>query len=159
MQTPKGLIPNKRRRRYPVASFGPEMMAALKKGAVETVTLKFPNLKAATFFHHRIHTLRAAMREENHPDAELVARARAMKVWGAKLGKDYETDFKGEKACHVVIQPNDAQFADVMKEAGVEVPQVVVALTPAEGEALKVLENPEPPPSADPYADFKGGDA
>src|SRR5262245_18500354 len=121
MSSPKNLIPSKRRGRYPVSSFGPEMMAALKEGAVDRVVLKFPNLKTATFFHHSLHTLRAAMRAENHPDAELVSRARASKIWGARLGEGFADDFKGEKGCNVVIQPNDAQFGEAPQEAGVEV--------------------------------------
>lgn len=143
-----------KKRRYPVSSFGPELMAALKKGAVETVTLKFPNLKTATFFHHRLHTLRAAMRDEGHPDAQLVSRARAVKLWGTKLGKEYEDDHQGNRACHVVIQPNDAQFNEALKEAGIEVETPQLPLTPVETEALKSLEIP----TLDPYADFKGSD-
>lgn len=157
MKIPNSLLPAKRKRRYPVSSFGPEMMAALKKGAVEKLVLKFPNLKAATFFHHRLHTLRSAMREEQHPDAELVSRARASKVWGAKLGEEYANDFKGLKACHIVIEPNDAQFNAVLAEAGVTVEAPQVALTQTEQAALAPLEV-APPVAGDPYADFKGGD-
>lgn len=143
------LTPKKpsRKRRYPVSSFGPELMAALKKGAVEKVELKFPSMKAAIFFQHRIHTLRSMMREENHPDAELVSRARTARHW------DAANDPKGEKGCSLIIQPNDIQFRSIVEAAGVSVEVPLLPLTTEESLAL----DPHLSPS-DPYKDFKGED-
>lgn len=151
--------PAKKKRRYPVSSFGPAMMAALKKGAVEKVVLKFPNLKSATFFHHRLHLLRAAMREENHSESALVSRARATKEWGEKLGPAFADDVRGLRACHIVIQPNDDQFNSVLEEAGIDVKPPQIKLNETEEEALAPLINePGETLPMDPYANFKGGD-
>lgn len=136
-------------RRYPVSSFGPEIMAALVKGSKERIVLQFPNQAAAITFQHRIHTLRSSMRKEDHPACELVSRARASRVYGKKLGPEYADDPDGKRACHLVIQPNDLQFADVVKAAGVEIDPPKVDVTEEGAAALAPFMAP------DPYADFK----
>lgn len=151
--------PPSKKRRYPVASFGPEIMAALVKGSTERVVLKFPTNAAATQFQHRVHTLRSMMREENHPNTALVARARCSRVWGAKLAdlhpndsemKQYENDHRGQRCCHLVIQPNDIQFAAILKEAGVEVAPPEIIDPPVDTGALNEMIVP-----SDPYKEFK----
>lgn len=159
--------------RYPVSSFGPELMAVLLKGANEVICLKFPNLNKATYFQHRIHTLRSSMRKEGHPLAELVSRAKFKRVWGAKLYEHYKDekykefleDHKGARCCHIIVQPNDIEFGDILTEAGVEVPKPKIpdpAPLPSEpSPALPGVTEIElnGPAFEDPYADYKGGDS
>lgn len=168
---PEGLPPKPtKKKRYPVSSFGPELMAVLLKGATESFTLKFPNNNKATFFQHRIHTLRAAMRNEGHELAEAVSRTRFKRVWGPRLaahlgseaGKPFENDHKGEKGSYILVQPADSEFKDVLDEAGVKVeaPKIDTADLPAAAAAellgVEIQENT--PAFFDPYADYKGGE-
>lgn len=147
--------PPKKKRRYPVSSFGPEVMAALIKGSQEKVILKFTNadgksaMTKAIYLQHRIHTLRAMMREENHEHAELVTRARTSRMWGAKVGEAHAPDHKGEKYVELHIYPNDSQFASIFAEAGVELPEIKIEPSEEGKTALEEFTLP------DPYKDFK----
>lgn len=153
--------PTKKTRRYPVSSFGPEIMAALIKGSNEKVILKFRKdgtrsaMTQAIYLQHRIHTLRAMMRTEGHDSSELVSRARTSRVWGEKVDHTHKDDVKGEQYVELHIYPNDSQFESVFKEAGVDVPEVKVDLAPDQEAALEELTSD--PAFADPYKDFKPG--
>ena len=117
--------------RYPVESFGPELMAVLLKGSREKVILRFEGpdgegKRRAHSFHRRIHTLRSKMREENHPDHALAARALCSIYWGARAVTEgaptsWAPDFSGRMGALIVIRPRDSEFDDVLKQAGVEV--------------------------------------
>ena len=135
--------------RYPVTSFGPELMAILLKGAREKVSIPCPDQRFMKHLQMRLQMLRGAMAREKHPQYNLVTRARTTRQW-SPLGKDLE--------CVLVVQPNDAQFTDALRAAGVSVT--------SNDEDL--LRHPEPLPSpsldpvvddeptSDPYARFKG---
>lgn len=166
---PDGLPPKPPRvRRYPVASFGPELMAVLLKGATEPITLKFPNNKQATFFQHRIHTLRASMRIEGHAMAEAVSRTRFRRIWGERLyehlkgsnpelAETFKNDHKGEKAAYILVQPTDAEFKTILEEAGVKIETPAIDVPDVPGlEGVEVETNTSP--FIDPYKDYKGGD-
>lgn len=122
--------------RYPVESFGPELMAVLLKGSREKVILKFEGAegagkKQAHAFHRRIHTLRSKMREEDHPDFNLAARALVSIFWGAratqeggdKVPVEWASDIAGKRGAIIVLRPRDSEFDDILKQAGVEVPK------------------------------------
>jgi hypothetical protein len=94
------------------------------------------------------------MAREKHPNFALVTRARTSRHWDTTHGKDTN--------CVLVIQPNDIQFADLIKKAGVEVDDEHVrdllddAIVPliAPGEPTKFSLDDEI--AHDPYAKFKG---
>ncbi len=116
--------------RYPLASFGPELMEVLLKGARERVEIPFPDHRTMAFFQMRIQMLRGAMARESHPQYPLAARARTSRTW----------DFAGgdkDKNCILVIQPNDYQFRDILSGIGI---------TP-QPHTEDLLTDPPPPPT------------
>ena len=50
------------------------------------------------------------MFREHHPQYSLVTRARTSRTWDP-TDKDHN--------CVLIVQPNDSQFADIMKNAGI----------------------------------------
>jgi hypothetical protein len=88
----------------PVDSFGPNLQAVLRKGANVEVKINFPTPELALRFRHRIHTLRAAMKRENHPDWQQLYRC------GIYI------DPKDTKA--LIIAPRDSEFNEALKDAG-----------------------------------------
>lgn len=141
----------------PVSSFGPELLETLLRGAVERVEIPCDSMEQMMFLQLRLQTLRGAMKRESHPQYALVSRARTSRKW------DHEAfPMEGRKApmhatgCVLVIQPNDAQFRDILSRAGIK---------PTEN-AQDILENPHETPlsppliempvsPSDPYARFK----
>lgn len=117
--------------KYPISSFGPELMAFLVKSGQEKVTLKFEGdrgYKEANRFRRRVHTLRQRMREENHSDYIVASRAIVSIFWGNEAiphgaPAEWVDDFNHHKGALVIGRPHDADFGDVLKAAGVEVPQ------------------------------------
>lgn len=120
--------------RYPLASFGPELMEILLKGARERVEIPCPDHRTMAFLQMRIQMMRGAMARENHPQYSIAARARTARTW------DFESKDKNKK-CVLVIQPNDYQFRDILAGAGI-VPQ------PHTEDLL--IDAPPPPTPADP---------
>lgn len=105
MSTPKS--------KYPIESFGPELMEVLlKAGKGETVTLEFPARKDARRFQMRLHQLRGRMRALDHPDWKIVCRARTSLKWVG--GAD--------EPATLTISPYDSEFGDVLKKAGISKP-------------------------------------
>jgi len=98
--------------RYTVSSFGPELMAVLLKGARERIEIPCPDQRTMKFIQMRLQMLRGAMYRERHQQYELVTKARTSRTWD-KADKD--------KNCILVVAPNDSQFADIFRRAGVEV--------------------------------------
>jgi hypothetical protein len=90
-------------------------MAILLKGATERVEIPCPSLKVMMALQMRIQMLRGAMNRENHPQYTLATRARTSRTW------DRDADPKGERTSVLVVQPNDAQFNDILTKAGVTV--------------------------------------
>lgn len=140
------------RSRYPVSSFGPELMAVLLKGAREEVRIPCRDAKQAQHLQARIHALRGAMNREKHPQYELSTRARTARDW--KIGEDGKA-----KDFALIIRPNDSQFADIIKAAGIEVTderdlleETAPPLTPKDP---STQPDPEPTNPRDIYGDFK----
>jgi hypothetical protein len=96
--------------RYTVNSFGPELMAVLLKGARERVEIPCPDQRTMKFIQMRLQMLRGAMYRERHPQYDLVTRARTSRTWQ-----------KGDsdKNCVLVVAPNDSQFSDIFRRAGI----------------------------------------
>lgn len=134
--------------RYPVSSFGPELLAILLKGARERVEIPCENQRTMMHLQMRLNMLRGAMGREKHAQYPLVTRARTSRTWDAARGKDAN--------CVLVVQPNDVQFAPAIKRAG-------ITLTGSERNILDdVVDDPMGPATApedalplDPYAKFK----
>jgi hypothetical protein len=97
--------------RQPVSSFGPQLLAALLKGAVEKVEIPCPDQRTMQWLQLRIQTLRGAMEREGHPQYALVTRARTARSWNQKKGLDVD--------CKLIIQPHDSQFSDILTKAGI----------------------------------------
>jgi hypothetical protein len=115
--------------RYNVTSFGPELMAVLLKGSRERVEIPCPDHRTMKFIQMRLQMLRGAMYREGHEQYNLVTRARTARTW--------DPDDK-DKNCVLVVAPNDSQFAEIFKRAGIEV-------TPHDRDLLDGVEAPEAP--------------
>lgn len=139
--------------RYPVSSFGPELLAALLKGSVERVEIPCPSMRVMMALQMRIQMLRGAMARENHEQYALVTRARTSRTW------DKEKDPKGDRTSVLVIQPNDSQFTDLITKAGVDVTTAHRDLLEDQPAPTDVPTDPstEPPSTTtlNPYDRFK----
>lgn len=119
------------RTKYPLESFGPELMAALLKGGLERIVIPFfgpEGKKKAHNFQRRIHTMRRRMADVQHPNYMVATRARVSLFWGESAYKidpkqflDFKEDYNGHRGAVIVIQPHDMEFRDVLTKAGVEV--------------------------------------
>lgn len=135
--------------RYPVASFGPELMEILLRGAREKVDIPCPNQRFMKHLQARIHMLRGAMAREKHHDYGLVTHARTSRSWNKEKGVDVD--------CVLTIRPNDSQFTEVLAAAG------IVPSKPTHdilNDAPLPARPPDPsiessPPSSNPYERFK----
>lgn len=130
--------------KYPVSSFGPELMAFLIRAGRERIMLTFASQqvpeeegseklewdgsgkKKAHAFQRRIHTLRRRMQDEKHPDYRFAARARVSIFWGPNAvlegaPKEWINDHKGDRGAIIVGRPHDTEFGDALKAAGVDV--------------------------------------
>ena len=106
-----------------VESFGPELLAAILKGATAPFTLEM-SYKFGVRFRQRIHQLREAMRVAKHEKYSLVARTRVSIEWPdgcqvIKTGRHVVPVDRNVK-CKVTIQPNDTEFGDILIAAGIE---------------------------------------
>ena len=122
--------------RYPVSSFGPELMALLIKGSREEVKVPCESRQQMRALQQRIHMLRGAMAREKHNLYSVVTRARTSQNW--------QIDEATGKPCSfaLFVRPQDSQFADILNKAGVKP-------TDADGELL--LDSALPPePSNEP---------
>lgn len=108
------------RNKYPIESFGPELMTALVKGGKEGLELRFETKTLAHRFQQRVHMLRQRMREESHPDYTVASRAVVSLLWGPKSEvKEWDEDHMGKKGALIRIRPRDSEFGQVLKNAGV----------------------------------------
>lgn len=116
--------------KFPIESFGPQLMAALVGGGRSRLIIPFEGplgKKLAHNFQRRIHMLRSRMRELNHPDYIVAARAKATILWGEKAAdadpkfEDWRIDFDGRRGAIIVIAPRDSEFEEVLAKAGVGV--------------------------------------
>lgn len=118
----------KKPRKAPVSSFGPEVLATLLRGARERFEVSLPYNEAISF-HLRLHSLRRAMREEQHPQLSIVERVTVSVVWGEKAGfpavpqrynsrnVPYPEDRK--TPAKLIVQPHDLRFRNALTRAGV----------------------------------------
>lgn len=118
----KPFIPIKSKPR-PVESFGPEILAALLRGATEPLVLPMP-YKLGVRFRLRVHQLREAMRCTNHEKYKLCARVRVTIEWplGTPTEKSGRHIIPSDRntMCVVTLKPNDTEFADLLLSAGID---------------------------------------
>lgn len=117
---PRNLRPPK-----PVESFGPELFQALVEGSKREVKFNLPYDKAIRF-RLRVNQLREAMRKSNHSQYTAVSQARITIKWPEDTPtKKYPGGsiwpVNRQVMCEVYIKPNDSEFRDVLKSAGVSV--------------------------------------
>lgn len=138
--------------RYRVSSFGPELLAVLVKGAAERVEIPCPSMRVMMALQMRLQMLRGAMGRENHPQYELVTKARTSRTW------DPSSPRSDPKNCILVVQPNDHQFADILDAAGIKVTEhtadLLAETTPDTPSDPSLAPSVAPPPN-DPYWKFK----
>lgn len=109
--------------RFPTSSFGAELQATLREGANKELRIKFSSEALATRFIHRLNSLRAAMKREQHSDWEQLYRC--------GVHRDPQDRAK------IILAPRDSEFRAAIKESGVDltapVPEVseYVIKTPA----------------------------
>lgn len=135
-----------RKAKAPLSSFGPELMQALVAGGRGRVVIPFAEKAKAHSFQRRIHTLRARMRDEDHKDYDVAARAKVSLYWGhraveAKLAPggreaDFKDDDRGRLGAWIVIAPQDSEFAEALAAA---------KITTSDVHAPKVEEEVEVP--------------
>lgn len=109
----------KTKTRYPIESFGPELMAALVAGGQRRVEIPFENKKMAVRFQMRIHMLRNRLREADHPNWKIAARARTSLRWRDMVKPEWAGDKEGNKGAVLVIYPHDSDFTDALAKAGI----------------------------------------
>lgn len=108
--------------RYPVASFGPELMAALVKGAETRIEIHLETAREMQWLQQRIHMLRGAMGKEKHPNYTLAQRARTSRQWDEPEGTPRTgKPTKSARNFRLVIEPNDVQFKSALEAAGVKI--------------------------------------
>lgn len=105
----------------PIESFGPEILAALLKGATDPIEFTV-SYKTAVRFRLRVHQLREAMRRSGHPKYELASRVRVSIVWPegtetVKQGRHF-IPLNRDTKCRVLLRPNDSEFAAALKGIG-----------------------------------------
>ena len=109
--------------RYPVSSFGPELMELLIQGSTREVRVPCESMKQMKFLQMRIQTLRGAMAKEKHPQYAIATRARVSCTWDfehfpSTKNQRFPPHAKG---CVLIIRPQDSQFTSILAAAGIEV--------------------------------------
>jgi hypothetical protein len=159
--------------KYPVSSFGPELMAFLLKAGRQRTMLLFDSKqipdpddprkqvwdgagkRLAHNFHRRIHTLRSKMREEKHEQFPFAARAKISIYWGpyavAQGGpKEWLHDHKGDRGAIIVGRPQDADFTEILQQAGIETgPSPPSPAAPSTSEPEQPIMTDEAAPNVD----------
>lgn len=125
------MAPPRNRSRYPVTSFGPELLALLLQGVNKRVEVECKTFAEMTHLQMRLHMLRSAMRREKHPHSELVQRARTSRMWDG--GRNTRTPMSNFR---LIVEPNDARFRDMITAAGVTID---------ESHVEDLLDNTAPP--------------
>lgn len=116
----------------PVESFGPELLAALLKGATEEVHVPM-TWRQAIRFRQRVHQMREAMRRTSHPKYELCTKVRI----SIDFPPDTPTTKSGRHLVPVdrgipvklVLSPNDSEFGPLLLAAGIRPLDEVEAAT------------------------------
>lgn len=107
--------------RYPVSSFGPELMALLIKASRERVEVPCESMTQMKNLQMRIQMLRGAMNRERHPQYVIATRVHTSCQWDFdKHPSTKKTQFpRNAENCRLVLYPRDSQFADILAKAGV----------------------------------------
>lgn len=118
--------------RYPVSSFGPELMALLIKASRERVEVPCDSMNQMKALQMRIHSLRGAMGREKHPQYAIVTRVHTSCTWDfdkfpSTLKKQFPKDATG---CKLVLYPKDSQFTSILEKAGITVSDIDAARDP-----------------------------
>lgn len=126
------------RTKPPIESYGPELMAALIAGSTKEFKFEL-RFGDCVKFRRRIHQLRTRMREEKHPQANLVERARVQILWGKAAreanggvgfttepslkqnSNNYRTPSDPNTPALILIKPYDSEFADALSRAGLKI--------------------------------------
>jgi hypothetical protein len=90
------------------ASFDNRLLLALKKGCQEETRFMFPDHKAAVKFRHELHSLRAAMRDNQRLDWQQLY---AVGIY-----------IRGEEPNVVVLRPKAGEYKEILDAAGVPDP-------------------------------------
>lgn len=102
----------------PVSNFAPEFIALYREGSTRPVVIdKLPRNKAV-HLQHRLHRLRQEMRKEQH---EMLPVAERCTVRSPALMPDAESDSYDDPVWQITVEPADADFAELVRDAGVEV--------------------------------------
>lgn len=113
-----------------VASFGPEVMQALLRGAREEFTVGPLPYRQAIQFMQRLNKLRQAMMNENHVQYPIVARTKITVVWGEKAGlppveeklssRNVPSPRDINVLAKLIIRPHDSEFNKVLIDSGID---------------------------------------
>lgn len=133
-------------KRTPVESFGPELMAALLKGAQERFEIKTTWRRAITF-RRRVYQLRERMREEKHPLYPNAALCRIQITWDQntpvkRSGKNVPYPASTDAPVTLVLSPYDSEFKEELTKAGIKVePQEPIIPQPGASPASQQLQD------------------
>src|SRR5687767_3118529 len=105
----------------PVATFGAEILSALIQGSVSEYKVPMP-LGKAIKFRARVHSLRARMAQERHPQYPVVART-LVRILDNETG--YPINLRArprpdpDAMVTVLIAPNDSEFTEYLTRGGI----------------------------------------
>lgn len=125
---------SKKSRTYPIESFGPQVMSALRDGSQREVIIPFPSYRLAFRFQSRIQLLRKQMRDQNHPLWPVVAKAQTSLRWGEKAGFEKVEEIINSRGtprpknslvpAKLYVFPRDSEFSDALDKAGVKIEEL-----------------------------------
>jgi hypothetical protein len=105
--------------KLPVEAYPAEYLAFLKKAALGRVEIRIPNTtpgkSRAWYVAQRINQLRAAMKREQHPDYDFIAKASVL----VRKTDDPNISL-------LIGQPRDVDVTSAFKDAGIEAPRLFV---------------------------------
>jgi len=105
----------KTRTKYPLESFGPELLELLRRvGRGETLAIPFKTRRLAKTFQRRIWMLKNRLREADHELWPIASRVRTSIRFAGKADEP-ET---------VTLHPYDSEFKEAISAIGVEAPKL-----------------------------------
>lgn len=127
-------------RKNPLTAYGPEVLNALIRGGRKELPIPMPSYTRAKEFQNRCHSLRTALRVQEHKLSPLAERAKVSLYFGS-MARDWyaarnltptvvypDTEIAGKISKYprdrrvpalIVIAPRDSQFTDILKSAGI----------------------------------------
>jgi hypothetical protein len=139
----------------PIESFGSELFTALIEGSKRKIEIQ-TTYRTAVKIRLRVHQLRARMREESHPLYSVAARTRVTISWANTIEVTSHTKAKFPKDLNAPVTltfaPQDSEYGDIFKKAGVTVVPVDPKLF---SESLEPPNGDSPPTLEDLLKDFK----